>query len=152
VGEMLDAFRDGLGTEAALLRVCKVGKEDFEKGYRAHLQEVIKSLRSKPAEKVLTLTQLQEAYEKNPDDADAAARLAEQYLVRGRNSEARKLVEAVLAKKKNHPLASYVKARLLLAAGDEDAARTILEAALKETAEPKVLQALGRIYFEKKDF
>jgi tetratricopeptide (TPR) repeat protein len=62
------------------------------------------------------------------------------------------MVEAVLAKKKDHPLASYVKARLFLAAGDEDAARTVLEGALKESAEPKVYQALGRIYFESKDF
>jgi tetratricopeptide (TPR) repeat protein len=152
VGEMLNAYRDGLGTEAALLRVCKVNKEDFEKGYRDHLNEVLKSLKSKPAENPLTLMQLQEAYEKNPDNADTAAKLAEQYLLRRRHSDARKLVEAALARKKNHPLASYVKARLLLAAGDEDAARTVLEAALKESAEPKVLQALGRLYFDSKEF
>jgi tetratricopeptide (TPR) repeat protein len=153
VGDMLAAYRDGLGTEAAIARVCKVAKEDFEKGYREFLNEVLKTLKAKPAGKAPTFVQLQEAHEKDPNDPDMSVRLAEQYLIRRRNTEARKLAEAVLAKKKNHPLASYVKARLLLAAGDDEAARTVLETAVnREDPEPKVLQTLGRLYYEAKDF
>src|SRR5262249_27592235 len=107
VGEMLSAFRDGLGTAAALERVCKVGQEEFEKGYREYVNEVLKSLKAKPAGKPLTLAQLQEAYEKDPNDPDVSAGLAEQYLLRRRNADARKLVEGVLAKQPGHPLASY---------------------------------------------
>src|SRR5262249_487550 len=60
-------------------------------------------------------------------------------------------VDGVLEKKKKHPLATYVKARLLLLAGDEDEARQLLEAVLDEkTPEPKVVQLLGKLYFESK--
>jgi tetratricopeptide (TPR) repeat protein len=152
VGEMLVAYRDGLDTAAALSKVCKVDKAAFEKGYGTYLQDVVKSIKGKPAEKPMTLAQLREAQEKDPEDADLAARLAEQYVDRGRNADARKLVEGVLAKKKTHPLANYVKARLLVLAGDEDEARRLLEAALDEKSpEPKVVQLLGKLYFEAKE-
>ncbi|HEV3203423.1 MAG TPA: tetratricopeptide repeat protein, partial [Gemmataceae bacterium] len=153
VGAMLAAYRDGRDTAAAISQVCQVDKDTFEKGYREHVQEVVKTLHGKPAEKPLALPDLQEAHEKDPDDPEVSAKLAEQYLLRRRNSEARKLVETVLAKKKNHPLASYVKARLMQAAGDDEAARAILEGALgTESPEPKVLMTLGRIFYEAKEF
>jgi tetratricopeptide (TPR) repeat protein len=153
VGELLAAYRDGLDTAAAIAKVCLVDKAAFEKGYRAYLQEEVKKIQGRPPEKRMTYTQLRDAQEKDPNNADLAARLAEQYLIRNDAKEARKLVEAVLAKNNTHPLASYVKARLLDKAGEEEQARTLLETALDRTApEPKVLQALGKIYFEAKDF
>jgi Tfp pilus assembly protein PilF len=82
-----------------------------------------------------------------------AARLAEQYLLRGRAKDARPLVNAVLEKQPKHPLAAYVSARLLIAAGDEDKARKLLEDAVDAKApEPKVVQLLGKMYYEGKDF
>jgi tetratricopeptide (TPR) repeat protein len=153
VGALLAAFRDGLGTAAAIDKVCKVGKEQFEKGYREHLQEEVRSLKIKPAGKPLAFIDLQEAYEKDPADPDLTAQLAEQYLVRRRSAEARRLADTVLAKEPGHGLAAYVKARLLLAAGDEDGARGALEAALQQGAtEPKLLHALGRAYADAKEF
>lgn len=153
VGAMLAAYREGLDTEAAIVRVCKVSKEAFEKGYREHLNEVVKGLRARPPDKTLSLPELQAAHEKDPADPETSAKLAEQYLLRRRSGDARKLAEEVLTKKKGHPLASYVKARLLLAAGDEDGARALLETALgSDPPEPKVLQALGKLYYEAKDF
>ncbi len=153
IGAMLAAYRDGLDTDAAIQKACKVSKEAFEAGYREHLKNVIKSLRARPAGKTLSLPELQAAHEKDPADPEIAAKLAEQYLLRRRNSDARKLAEAVLAKKKDHPLASYVKARLLLAGGDEDGARKVLEAAVgADPPEPKVLQTLGKIYYDAKEF
>src|SRR5262249_44273816 len=151
VGQMLNAYHDGLDTPAAISKVCKVDKAAFEKGYLAYLQEVVQTIKGRPGDKLMTLAQLRDANEKNPDDADIAARLAEQYIDRGRNTDARKLVDGVLEKKKKHPLATYVKARLLLLAGDEDEARQLLEAVLDEkTPEPKVVQLLGKLYFESK--
>ena len=51
----------------------------------------------------------------------------------------------MLAKKKTHPLASYVKARLLMTAGDEEAALKLLQDAVDpKSPEPKVLEALGK--------
>src|SRR5207253_3005332 len=78
---------------------------------------------------------------------------AEQYLLRQRKADARKLADAVLAKQKDQALAAYVKARLLMAAGDEDQAKAILESAVdSKQPELKVLNALGKLYFEAKEF
>jgi tetratricopeptide (TPR) repeat protein len=149
VGHMLKAYGDGLDTAAAISKVCKTDKAAFEKEYVAYLQDVVKAIKGKPAEKAMTLAQLREAQEKKPEDPDLAARLAEQYVDRGRNVEARKLVDGVLAKKKEHPLANYVKARLLLLAGEDEEARKLLEAALDpKDPEPKIIQLLGKQYFE----
>jgi hypothetical protein len=82
VGQMLDAYREGLDDNAALQKVCQVDKKTFEKDYRAFLEETLKSIKGKPPEKAMTFAQLKEAVEKNPADLDLAARLAEQFLVR----------------------------------------------------------------------
>ena len=44
VGELLNAYREGLDTAGAIAKVCKVDKATFEKGYREHLEKVVKSL------------------------------------------------------------------------------------------------------------
>jgi tetratricopeptide (TPR) repeat protein len=153
ISQLLDAFRQGLGASAAIVQVCKVDKGAFERGYRQYLDEVMKPINGKPRPALRTLAELQAAHEKDPQDVDTTAALAEQYLLRRRTREARRLAEAVLAKKKSHALASYVKARLLQGAGDDDRAKAVLEAALNgRDPEPKVLLALGRLYFESGDF
>jgi Flp pilus assembly protein TadD len=150
---MLAAYRDGLDTAAAIRKVCGVDVPAFEAGYKAYLRDLLGSIRGKPVEKPLTLAQLQSAVEKDPDDADLAARLAEQYWRRRRASDARRLVEAVLQKNPKHGLAQYVKAQLQLAAGDDEAAQKLLEeAAAQEPPEPKVLQALGKQYYDLGEF
>jgi thioredoxin-like negative regulator of GroEL len=151
INQLLLAYRDGLDTDKAIAQVCKVDKATFEKGYLAYLQGVVKALKGRPAEKPQTLAQLREANEKNPDDLDTAAKLAEKYADRGRNVDARKLVDGVLEKKKLHPLANYVRARLVLLGGDEAEARRLLEAALDpKDPEPKMVQLLGKLYFDNK--
>jgi tetratricopeptide (TPR) repeat protein len=152
IGQLLKAYADGLDTGDAIAKVCKTDKATLEKGYVVHLQELVKSMKGKPAEKPLTFLQLQDAFEKDPENVELAAKLADQYVDRRRNTEARKLVDAVLEKKKGHALASYVKARLQLAAGDDAEARRLLEAALDpKQPEPKVVQALAKLYFENKE-
>jgi tetratricopeptide (TPR) repeat protein len=153
VGEILAAYRDGLDTAAAIQKVCKVSKAEFEKGYRAYVEALVKTIKGRLAEKTMSFTELRDANEKDPDDLEVAARLGEQYLIRRRNAEARKLAERVLAKNKTHPIASYVKARLLLTAGDDEEARKLLEAAFDpKSPDPRVLQALGKIYYELKEY
>src|SRR5213079_2716154 len=124
VGPMLNAYRDGLDTAAAIQKVCKVDKDAFEKGYKAYVTDVVKAIPSggkkAAADKPMTLAELEKAHEKDPDDVNVAARLADQYSRRRKSADARKLVEQVLKKEPGHPLASIVKARLLTAAGDED--------------------------------
>ncbi len=127
-------------------------RRTFEKGYRAFLDEAVKPLqKGKPAEKKQTLAELKAAYEKN-DDLEAAAELAVRYLERDR-VQARKLAEKVLDRKRNHPKATYVLARLERLAGNVKRERTLLEDALrKDDPDPRVLLALGKIYYDAKEF
>jgi tetratricopeptide (TPR) repeat protein len=153
IGEMLAAYGDGLDTASALQKICQVNRKNFEEGYRAYLAEVVKTLQGKPVEKAVSYGQLQKSYEDHPDDLALAARLAEQHMLRRDTHEARRLVDLVLEKRPNQPLATYVKARLLINAGEDEQARKILEAAVDPKApEPKVLQLLGKLYFEARDF
>jgi tetratricopeptide (TPR) repeat protein len=151
IGELLAAYAEGLSTAAAIRKVCKVDKADFEKGYREYLGEVVKTIQQgKPPEKPKTTKELQEAWEKN-GDPDAGAELALRLLARDRKG-ARKLAEQVLAAKKNHARAEYVMSRLANLAGDEQQERSRLESIVDKASEPRVLRALGKIYYEDKEF
>lgn len=157
VGPMLNAFRDGLDTPAAIQKVCKVDKDAFEKGYTAYVADVVKAIPSggkKAAEdKPMTVAELEKAHEKDPDDLDVAARLARQYLGRRRAADARKLVEKVLTKDPGHAEAAIVKSLLLKAGGDTDAAIDVLDAAVKKNPDDaRLLAALGRLAMDGKDW
>jgi len=151
IGDMLAAYGDGLSTAAVIQRVCKIDKETFEKGYRAYLDETIKPLqRSKPGQKKRTLAELKTAYEKE-NDLDAGAELAMLYLKRDRIL-ARKIAEDVLDRRRNHPKALYVLARLERLAGNVKRERTLLEEALnKGDPDPLILLTLGKIYYDDRE-
>ncbi len=152
VGDLLAAYRDGLGTAAAIQKVCKVDKATFEKGYRAYLDEVVKTIGGKPEEKRRSLKELKAAHEKDKNDLGVAAELALRNLESDR-VKARELAEAVLEKKPNDPKASYVLARLAELGGDVKQKRKLLEAALNRDApDVRVLQALGKMYYDAKEF
>lgn len=149
IGKLLEAYRDSKDDDAGLRFACGVGKEAFEKGYRQYVIDLAKSMKGgKSVEKSMTLTQLREANEKNPDDIDVAARLADRLVTRDA-AKARKLAEGVLAKKKDHAVASVVIARLDAKAGRTDEAIKALESALKkDEPDANVLLALGRLHAE----
>lgn len=151
IGKLLAAFADGLDTDAALARVIKTTKADFEKGYRKFLEERVEKLALKTGKKRLTLKELKAAHEANPEDADVAAQLADQHLSRGDNKEARRLADVAMKLKRNQPLAAYVKARLLSAGGDPEIAYSLLEAAVDEhPTEPKAIKLLAKLHFDNK--
>jgi tetratricopeptide (TPR) repeat protein len=153
IGDMLSAYGSGLGTAEAIQRACKVDKETFEKGYRAYLDETIKPLqRGKPAEKKRTLAEMKKAYEKD-NDLDAGAELAVLFLKRGDRVQARKIAEDVLEHKKNQPKAMGVLARLEHLAGNVKRELNLLEEALnKDEPDPLILLALGKIYYDAREF
>jgi tetratricopeptide (TPR) repeat protein len=149
IAGLLAAYRDGQDTAAAIRSVCGVDVPTLEREYKAYVRDVAGKTTGKPPVKPLTLSQLQAAVEKNPDDADLSARLAEQYWKRRRARDARELTERVLKEHPKHGLALYVKAQLLLGAGeDENAQKLLEEAAAAEPPEPKVLKALGKLYYD----
>lgn len=148
IGGMLDAYRDGLDTVAALRKVCKVDKETFERGYRKHVDEEVKKLGGKPVEKPMKLSELRDALKDKPEDLDLLARLAEKLLDSDKD-EARKKAEEVLKRKLGHPRATVVLARLEKQAGDSEKARELLEKALDRNApDTAVLRALGRLHLD----
>ncbi len=155
IGPMLNAFREGKDTAAALQSVCGVDKDAFEKAYKAHVAEIVKAIPSggkKADEKPMTFAELKKAHEKEPDNVDVTARLADQFSRRKEAAEARKLAEEALKKQPGHALASVVKARLLAAGGDEEASRAVIEIAAKANPDdPKLTLALGRLAMEAKD-
>jgi tetratricopeptide (TPR) repeat protein len=149
IAGLLAAYRDGKDTHAAIRGVCGVDVPTLERGYKTYVREVAGQAIGKPPEKPLTLVQLQAAVEKTPDDADLSARLAEQYWKRRRARDARELVDKVLKDQPKHGLALFVKAQLLLAAGEDESAQKLLEeAAAIDPPEPKVLKTLGKMYYD----
>jgi tetratricopeptide (TPR) repeat protein len=149
VARLLAAYRDGQDTAAAIRSVCGVDVATVEGGYKSFLRDVAGKGTAKPPAKAMTLGQLESAVEKDPESADLGARLAEQYLKRRRARDAREVVDRVLKEQPNNGLGLYVKAQLLLNAGEDEAAQKLLEeAAAVEPPEPKVLKALGKLYYD----
>ncbi len=129
--KMLMAYRRGLTTDRAIDECFHVGKADFEKDYLAYLDEVIKTIRTRvDEEKPIKFAQLERQLKEKPDDPDLNARMAYEHFARRDYKEARPFAEKALELKPHHPLASYVKARLLTTIGDDDAALELLEPAL----------------------
>jgi tetratricopeptide (TPR) repeat protein len=153
IGKLLDAYRRGLDTGAAIREVCKDVKE-FEKGYKRFVLAEARKIRGQAAPKPMTFAQLRKAHQARPDDIDIAARLAEVYLRRRDSKEALRLARFVLKKNGDHPLALYVRAKLLLAAGEDEKATELLKkaAANKQKPEVKVFFLLGERYFEAKKY
>lgn len=131
LAKMLDAYRRGLTTDRAVTACFGVEKADFEAKYLEYLDEVVKTIRTRvDDEKPVKFSQLERQLKASPDDPDLNARMAYEHLARRDYKEARPFADKALKLKKNHPLASYVKARLLVTIGDEDAALEILKPAL----------------------
>jgi tetratricopeptide (TPR) repeat protein len=129
--KLLMAYRRGLTTERAINACFNVDKKDFEKAYLAFLDDEVKSIRTRVSEeKPLKFSQLEMKLRDKPDDPDLNARMAYEYFARRSFAEARPYADKALEKVPHHPLASYVKARLMQSIGDKEAALEILEPAL----------------------
>ncbi|MFO0806306.1 MAG: tetratricopeptide repeat protein [Gemmataceae bacterium] len=150
IAKLLDAYRSGAGTAAVLKSALGVQQDDFETGYRKYVDDVVKAAGAKRRnDKVMTFAELEAAYKKTPEDANIMARLAAEQVRRNKPMEARKLVDAALAKEKGHALASVVKARLVARDKDEAGALKVLEEAAAENPDDsRVLLALGKAYLE----
>jgi tetratricopeptide (TPR) repeat protein len=129
--KMLMAYRRGLTTDRAIAECFHVEKADFEKAYLAFLDDVVKTIRTRVSEeKPVKFSQLERQVKEKPDDPDLNARMAYEHFARRDYKEARPFAEKALELKPNHPLASFVKAKLLVTIGDADEALKILEPAL----------------------
>ncbi len=156
LGKILNAYKRGLDTDAAIRAGCEVAKAEFEKGYTAFVNDIVKNIRGvqkKPREKELTYEELQKAVKESPDDLDLKARLAEQYVRRRENvDEAKKMIDEVWEKKPGHPIAALLRSRFLTDDGDTEAAIAALELGLKDSPGDERLKAAAiRLYQKTND-
>jgi cellulose synthase operon protein C len=130
--KMLMAYRRGLTTDPAITECFHVAKADFEKGYLAYLDDVLKTIRTRVSEeKPIKFSQLEREVKEKPDDPALNAKMAYEHFARRDFKEARPFADKALTLEPHNPLASYVKAQLLLSIGDDDErALSILEPAL----------------------
>ncbi len=130
--KMLMAYRRGLTTDRAIADCFQVEKADFEKGYLAYLDEVLKTIRTRVSEeKPIKFSQLERQLKEKPEDPDLNARMAYEQFARRSYSESRPFADKALELKPHDPLASYVKARLMQSIGDKpEAIIAVLEPAL----------------------
>lgn len=121
-------------TEDAIQTAFDLSLEDFEDGYTKFVAKIAEAIAVSSEAEPQTLTQLKEAYDDAPDNADVAAELALAYLKRRANAEARKYAMEAQKIRPKHQLAGYVLARLYLSIGETRRAESMLEACLDEEA------------------
>jgi tetratricopeptide (TPR) repeat protein len=149
IGEFLKAYGEALNTDAILTKYCKVGKAEFERGYREHLAELVRNFAGKPAGKVLSFKELETALAKDPENPDLNAQVAEKYLLLGDKATAEKLADKALKGRPKHALATYVLAHYT---DPTRAARMLDEAVDPKAPEIKLLRLLGKLRLEAKEY
>ncbi|WP_435021884.1 tetratricopeptide repeat protein [Tundrisphaera sp. TA3] len=144
---MLDAYRRGMTTDAAVKHCFNVEKADFEEKFLVYLDEVVASIRTRVAEeKAPSMSVLERKLKENPEDATVNAQLAYEHFARRDLKKARPLADAALKLQPNQPLAAYVKARLYTSIGDDDAALEVLRPALDpEKPNERVVDLLAEL-------
>lgn len=151
--KLLNAYRDGLTTAKAIERVCGQSQAEFEKGYVDYVKELTSKLQTLEPESRATIKELREKHEAEPDDAQAAGRLAFALVVQRQTKEARKIAEEVLDKTPTEPLAAATMALLALRAEDTKGALAVLEPALdKAKPHPTVLRLLAKLKLDNEDY
>lgn len=145
--KMLDSYAQGVATKTAIESNFKTTKEQFEKDYLAYLDEVVGKIKARSAEEELpSRSEIQRTLAADEKNADAWAALAYDHFARRELKDARQPADKALELKPGHPLASYVKARLLTSIGDEPAALALLRKALDEKSpNMRVLDLLAEL-------
>ncbi len=136
LAKMLSAYADNLSTREALKRSFDVSQDDFEKGYRQHLEKIVAGLTARKKAKTYTLAELQKELAADPKNPELLAQMALQHLSRRGYPEARRLAEKALSANPKQQLASYVRARLHMVVGEDQEAHKLLVAAL-DPADPQ---------------
>ena len=150
---LLEAFGKGLNLGDALDRGTGTSQEEIEKGYRQYLEKIVSGLGHSIQQRAPQFAELQDAVEKDSQNATLLAQLAHANLLRNDRQKARRLALAAREVESRQPLAAYVMARLHLAAGDAQQAGAVLEEGLDEQApHEKLLALLAGLKLKSKDF
>lgn len=151
--KLLAAYREGMLTPQAVQTVFAIEPKQFEAGYREYVKELAGTLRLGPVDAPQPLAELEQLHAARPDDPDLAARLAFELLKRRSLPRARDLARKAIAAKPNHPLGSFVLARLYLSVRETDRAVEVLRSALDRAApDPRVLELLADLQVRAKQY
>jgi len=154
--KLVEAYRKGLKTPAAIREVFGVSLPDFEKGFTPFLDRVIEQLNEGKVPRGPTLAAALSTLKADADNLDHQAALAWAILndaPPARASEAEKIAESILAKSPKHPFALAILARLDIRERKERSARRKLETAFDPAVpHPAVVSILGRLAFDDKDY
>jgi tetratricopeptide (TPR) repeat protein len=149
IAKMLAAYADNLNTRAAIQRALGVGQKEFERGYVEYLHKIAAGLAGLAPRTEPKLAELEESHKAKPDDPDIAAHLALAYLHKDEPVKARATADEVLKNHPKHPLATYVVARLILTAGEQQRAIEMLDACLdRKSPQENVLALLASLKSE----
>lgn len=153
IGQLLAAYAEGLETDEALKKVFKVSKAEFEKGYVGFLEGRVPKDAIKAQPGFASFRAVKEAYEKDTENPDLAALLAERYYHLGNRKEAKVLADKAMELKKFHPLGVYVKALVMTDEGSADTAFGLLSKTIDEKSDNlKPLRLLAKLQFDRKKF
>jgi tetratricopeptide (TPR) repeat protein len=130
VAKLLEAYADNLDTPAALARSFQVDVATFESGYRDFVAQVAGELRAGPPQAAATLSELERAFDADPENADLAAQLALAWFNRRQYAKAREFADQARAIVPKHQLAAFVLARIKMVVGEHDEAVDLLEEAM----------------------
>ena len=141
---LLRAYACNLPTDAAIRRCFGVDKAEFEKSYRAYIDQVVSGLQDIVDSKPRSLQELKQLASDSPQNAGVWAELAREYLRDGDWILARENATKAQQLQENHPLAAFVLARLELAAGNVEDAIQLLQKSLDEQSpQPDALALLA---------
>lgn len=125
---MLAAYRDYQTTDEILQNEFQVDKQDFEKRYLEFLRQQVEGITLASTDQ-RPFSELYQAAQNNPEDADAQAELAYVYFQRKALPDARKYALKAAEVDETQPLAQYVLGRLFLTIGDTQKGLEKIEAA-----------------------
>lgn len=153
VAKMLSAYADNLTTAEALQRALGVNQTDFERGYRAFVDQIVAQVPASRSGDELSPGALERALAKNPRDANLLAKMAQAHLARRDYPQARRSADAALAIDPRNALASYVRARLHLLVGENAEALKRLEGALdRQNPQENLLALLAGLKLKAEDY
>ncbi|MGB6043527.1 MAG: tetratricopeptide repeat protein [Pirellulales bacterium] len=153
LSKLLEAYGDNLGTPEAIQTALKVSLEEFEQGYKEHVEKIVDSLTVGAPEQKLSFTELTKALEQKPEDPDLLGQMAIAFLRRKAYPKAGDLANKVLEAHPGHQAGIYVKARLRLVIGDTTDVVDMLEAALdRDEPHPKLLQLLAGLMYTAEEY
>lgn len=147
--KLMEKYRAGASTQAALEEVCGTDIRTIERGYAQFVGDDVAAAGARPIAPPLSLPRVEALLADDPDDPALNARAAELYLGRKRTREAREHANAALAKSPQFGPALRVIGQLYLEAGDDEKCLETLSRGIEgDTPDLGCLRALTRYYLQ----